>query len=74
MEPGGYDKTMAKMVINPLYSRVYVVDSRECKTLESARGKSLLASNVNRLNFDQGAFRAFSPGGISYIEFDLKEA
>lgn len=48
MEPGGHDRKITMMVINPLHSRVYVLDSRE--SLED-NSKKLLVSSVNGLNF-----------------------
>lgn len=60
MEPEGYDRKITMMVINPLPSRVYVLDPIE--TLED-NSKKLLISNVNGFNFLEE---------FTQVEFDLK--
>lgn len=60
MEPEGYDRKITTMVINPLPSRVYVLDPIE--SLED-NSKKLLVSNVNGFNFLEE---------FTQVEFDLK--
>lgn len=67
MEPGGYNRNVTKMVINPLCPRVYVLESLENNS------KKFLVSNLNALNLTWVHSGFFCLEEFVEAEFDLKD-